>query len=167
MRKGAFDRRLRNGAVVSAAILSLFGSQTGFAQPLGDNGTTTPIKHVIVIIGENRTFDHVFATYQPVNKGDDRLEPAVGRDRQAGRFAGPQLWQSPAISGLRHHDLSAGAAQGALCDPAARPGRRSGDALRLRSPRGRRRGRHATRRTTKRRPPSSRTACPTTMSSIF
>jgi phospholipase C len=26
---------------------------------------TTPVKHVIVIIGENRTFDHVFATYQP------------------------------------------------------------------------------------------------------
>jgi phospholipase C len=27
--------------------------------------TATPIKHVIVIIGENRTFDHVFATYKP------------------------------------------------------------------------------------------------------
>jgi phospholipase C len=27
--------------------------------------TTSPIKHVIVIIGENRSFDHVFATYQP------------------------------------------------------------------------------------------------------
>jgi phospholipase C len=27
--------------------------------------TTTPIKHVIVIIGENRTFDHVYATYTP------------------------------------------------------------------------------------------------------
>jgi phospholipase C len=25
----------------------------------------TPIKHVIVIIGENRTFDHVYATYTP------------------------------------------------------------------------------------------------------
>jgi phospholipase C len=25
---------------------------------------TTPIEHIIVIIGENRTFDHVFATYQ-------------------------------------------------------------------------------------------------------
>ena len=25
----------------------------------------TPIEHVILIIGENRTFDHVFATYQP------------------------------------------------------------------------------------------------------
>jgi phospholipase C len=29
------------------------------------NQTTSPIKHVIVIIGENRSFDHVFATYQP------------------------------------------------------------------------------------------------------
>jgi len=27
--------------------------------------TRTPIKHVIVIIGENRSFDHVFATYPP------------------------------------------------------------------------------------------------------
>jgi phospholipase C len=27
--------------------------------------TRTPIEHVIVIIGENRTFDHVFATYKP------------------------------------------------------------------------------------------------------
>jgi phospholipase C len=27
--------------------------------------TQTPIKHVILIIGENRTFDHVFATYHP------------------------------------------------------------------------------------------------------
>jgi phospholipase C len=29
--------------------------------------TATPIKHVIVIIGENRTFDHLFATYKPKN----------------------------------------------------------------------------------------------------
>ena len=27
--------------------------------------TTTPIKHVIVIVGENHTFDNVFATYKP------------------------------------------------------------------------------------------------------
>lgn len=31
----------------------------------GDGATKSPIKHVIVIIGENRTFDHVFATYKP------------------------------------------------------------------------------------------------------
>jgi phospholipase C len=30
-----------------------------------DNDTASPIKHVIVIIGENRSFDHVFATYVP------------------------------------------------------------------------------------------------------
>ncbi|MHB1675505.1 MAG: alkaline phosphatase family protein [Acidobacteriaceae bacterium] len=29
------------------------------------NRTRTPIKHVIVIIGENRSFDHIFATYKP------------------------------------------------------------------------------------------------------
>src|SRR6516225_2021321 len=29
------------------------------------SGTTTPIKHVIVIIGENHSFDNIFATYQP------------------------------------------------------------------------------------------------------
>src|ERR1700733_14864519 len=27
--------------------------------------TQSPIKHLIVIIGENRSFDHVFATYEP------------------------------------------------------------------------------------------------------
>ncbi|HJZ71072.1 MAG TPA: alkaline phosphatase family protein [Vicinamibacterales bacterium] len=34
----------------------------------GDGGgvrTATPIKHVVVIIGENRTFDNVYGTYQP------------------------------------------------------------------------------------------------------
>jgi phospholipase C len=30
-----------------------------------DNDTQSPIKHVVVIVGENRTFDHVFATYKP------------------------------------------------------------------------------------------------------
>jgi phospholipase C len=30
-----------------------------------DRHTRTPIKHVIVVIGENRTFDHLFATYEP------------------------------------------------------------------------------------------------------
>jgi phospholipase C len=30
-----------------------------------DKNTATPIKHVIYIIGENRTFDHAFATYVP------------------------------------------------------------------------------------------------------
>ena len=31
----------------------------------GDRETRTPIKHVVVIVGENRSFDHVYATYKP------------------------------------------------------------------------------------------------------
>ncbi|HET9988147.1 MAG TPA: hypothetical protein VFQ65_06500, partial [Kofleriaceae bacterium] len=31
----------------------------------GDRHHATPIRHVIVIVGENRTFDHLFATYKP------------------------------------------------------------------------------------------------------
>ena len=33
--------------------------------PKNDSDTATPIKHVIVIVGENRSFDHLFATYEP------------------------------------------------------------------------------------------------------
>ena len=33
--------------------------------PAGAISTNTPIKHVIMIVGENRSFDHVFATYVP------------------------------------------------------------------------------------------------------
>jgi phospholipase C len=33
-----------------------------------DDNTNSPIKHVIVIIGENRSFDHVFATYVPKHR---------------------------------------------------------------------------------------------------
>jgi phospholipase C len=49
--------------------------------------TRTPIKHVIVIIGENRSFDHVFATYEP--KGGQTIwnllsEGIVNRDGSPG-----------------------------------------------------------------------------------
>src|SRR5262245_6276916 len=30
--------------------------------------TASPIKHVIILIGENRGFDHTFGTYTPVGK---------------------------------------------------------------------------------------------------
>jgi acid phosphatase len=52
-------------AVVTAvAALSASGAASAAR---GDSGapTYTPIKHVIVIIGENHSFDNVFATYQP------------------------------------------------------------------------------------------------------
>jgi len=55
-----------------AVGLSLFSLLANFGAPATAAAaepihTTSPIKHVIVIIGENRSFDHVFATYQPKN----------------------------------------------------------------------------------------------------
>jgi phospholipase C len=57
--------------VALCAIASNSFAPTAAAQSASNDGnTTTPIKHVIVIIGENRTFDHLFATYQPVNSSE-------------------------------------------------------------------------------------------------
>ncbi len=58
---------LKGGAVFLSA-LQVFAScsMVAYAQNnTADTQTRTPIKHVIVIIGENRSFDHVFATYKP------------------------------------------------------------------------------------------------------
>jgi phospholipase C len=59
--------RALKAAIVYATILPLaFGNTFAGAQDSSrDNNTVSPIKHVIVIIGENRSFDHVFATYVP------------------------------------------------------------------------------------------------------
>jgi phospholipase C len=62
-------RAVRTG-LVSAAIFQLaLGNSFAAAAPqqatTNDGNTKSPIKHVIVIIGENRSFDHVFATYVP------------------------------------------------------------------------------------------------------
>jgi phospholipase C len=64
-----------SAAICAMAIYAFAATPTSAADvPNGSNygNTTTPIKHVIVIIGENRTFDHLFPTYQPVN-GDESV----------------------------------------------------------------------------------------------
>ncbi|HWZ42399.1 MAG TPA: alkaline phosphatase family protein [Candidatus Saccharimonadales bacterium] len=58
-----------------AALALCFAALTSMAVPAvgqeneeaggADRKTTSPIKHVIVIIGENRTFDNIYATYVP------------------------------------------------------------------------------------------------------
>jgi acid phosphatase len=63
-------RRRRLVAAAGTALCALgvqvvFAGATGAAAAEGDTGTVSPIKHLIVIIGENHTFDNVFATYQP------------------------------------------------------------------------------------------------------
>ena len=62
------SRNLRAGLAFLAAFNYIFvGPLVSATQaaPNPDWITRTPIKHTIVIIGENRTFDHIFATYQP------------------------------------------------------------------------------------------------------
>jgi phospholipase C len=53
-------------ALLSAFTL-LSGSPARAQSGSGSNdaNTTSPIKHVIIIVGENRSFDHLFATYVP------------------------------------------------------------------------------------------------------
>lgn len=67
-----FARSLRLSMVAGTAIslignpiVSYAASTTGVDKLVNDPAATTPIRHIIVIVGENRTFDHVFATYKP------------------------------------------------------------------------------------------------------
>jgi phospholipase C len=61
-------KAVRTGLISTAVFQLAIGSAFAQSTDTGshDADTTTPIKHVIVIIGENRTFDHIFATYVPV-----------------------------------------------------------------------------------------------------
>ena len=57
--------RLTGSAQLIGAGLLTLGLALPPAALASPRRTLTPIKHVILIIGENRTFDHLFATYQP------------------------------------------------------------------------------------------------------
>ena len=66
-------RARRRAAVLSAA--ALVGVGIAFPVHSADPDaatdrlkTATPIKHVIIIVGENRSFDHLFATYKPKSR---------------------------------------------------------------------------------------------------
>ncbi len=54
-------------SLASLALLqfSVLGPLVGSARAQEENHPRSPIKHVIVIVGENRSFDHIFATYKP------------------------------------------------------------------------------------------------------
>lgn len=71
----------RTWRVQAIACLLVFAiTSLGFGTPVraGDGRdndsdairTATPIKHVIIIVGENRSFDHLFATYVPKHKNE-------------------------------------------------------------------------------------------------
>ncbi|HUA90289.1 MAG TPA: alkaline phosphatase family protein, partial [Steroidobacteraceae bacterium] len=71
MKRKTLSARVRDGvrfALGSVALLQMTVGTSLAAVASPENAsprTASPIKHVIVIIGENRSFDHVFATYVP------------------------------------------------------------------------------------------------------
>jgi len=93
-----FQRKMhcRFRVAACASVLGLtvvgFGSASHAADPdkaVDAIKTASPIKHVIIVIGENRSFDHVFATYQPKHKHEKVLnllsEGIVNADGTPGR----------------------------------------------------------------------------------
>ena len=77
---------LRMGLTAVTLFQFCIGAPVVNAQTDESGNTTSPIKHVIVIIGENRSFDHVFATYVPKhgqkvwNLLEEGIESAVASD---------------------------------------------------------------------------------------
>src|SRR5438309_11385299 len=74
--------------------------------------TTTPIKHLIVIVGENRSFDHVYATYVPKHAGEKVLnllsEGIVNADGSPGpNFATGHQFQITAAPNTTKYFISA------------------------------------------------------------
>ena len=74
--KTTVRQRLRSAATVSMIALMLGqpvlaqGTMSAAKRPSQNPEemvTETPIKHLIFIVGENRSFDNVFATYKPKN----------------------------------------------------------------------------------------------------
>ena len=62
-----FLRTTRAGLALVALLQSFFGPLVQPASAANNHTPITPIQHVIVVVGENRSFDHLFATYQPVS----------------------------------------------------------------------------------------------------
>jgi len=71
--------RTRVAACASMFVLSILGlgssarAQSDPDNPVDAIPTATPIKHVIIIVGENRSFEHLFAAYVPKKKNDKIL----------------------------------------------------------------------------------------------
>src|SRR5262250_939070 len=62
---GLVASALTTAAATASPQTASAGNQVTTASVIASRSTTTPIKHVVVIIGENHTFDNVFATYKP------------------------------------------------------------------------------------------------------
>jgi phospholipase C len=68
MSSSSFLAKARQHLAVGTSLFALIanlGAPATAQEPDKHRERSSPIKHVIVILGENRSFDHVFATYKP------------------------------------------------------------------------------------------------------
>ena len=85
IKRGTLGHRLSACVALVAMTANLLGPIAAAQAQASARRTTprtlTPIKHLIVVIGENRSFDNVFATYVPPDRTVG-VESGVARDRQ-------------------------------------------------------------------------------------
>ena len=124
-------RTLRTKLLLCSSLFSMASqvitTATLAASPLGTNdlNTTTPIKHVIVIYGENRSFDHLFATYSP--KPGETVNNLLSQGIvNADGTPGPNFSKAAQYQATDTDDLCDRADQNrSLCGSASADGRRS------------------------------------------
>ena len=98
------SKHLRRMAAIALASNLVLAMPSGlFAAPAPGNDasesahTTTPIKHVIVIFGENISFDHYFATYPHATnpKGEPAFHAKDDTPRANNLLSGGLLTENP------------------------------------------------------------------------
>ncbi|HZR76162.1 alkaline phosphatase family protein [Bradyrhizobium sp.] len=93
------------GQFIAAPVMADPFGFPGFPGFPGNGGheARSPIKHVIVIIGENRSFDHVFATYVPNKHGesvDNLLSKGIIKlDANKNAVPGPNFQRAHQLAG--------------------------------------------------------------------
>src|SRR5260370_31192294 len=65
LRKASISTAIALNVMLSSMLFQATSTSAAGLNTERNNSTATPIKHVIVIIGENHTFDNIFGTFQP------------------------------------------------------------------------------------------------------
>ena len=95
----ARSRRVLLGTAAGAAVvIALTPAVAALAGPLATTSptssasTTTPIKHLVVIYGENVSFDHYFGTYPTAANTDGVTFQASKKTDRSGSATHRRVW---------------------------------------------------------------------------
>src|SRR5215471_8200945 len=79
MSRARWPERYRLRIIFSASVIALSAfAVTARGEDRAESiKTATPIKHVIVLIAENRSFDHIFGVYKPADS--QRIDSLLSR----------------------------------------------------------------------------------------